>query len=243
MSAHGWFVEHRTDYVIRSLEPPEAGAFDEHLAGCPECRAAIMAIERDLAWLAMGVRPVAPRPGLTRALTEAALGRRRRIWLAPAALAASVLLSLAAWGWAWWRTSGVEQSAANRIEQLARELANARDTLAVLRRASRVAQASIRTGRQEGGLIIFDDQRTHRWNVVFYGLPPVKPGEVCQFWFITEGGMERSVEVKMDGGATVLYTLTMPPSGARVMGAALTVEPAGSVAPAPRGKTLAHLIL
>ena len=41
MTAHQWFVEHRTAFVIRSLDPDEDRAFQAHLQGCEECRTAV----------------------------------------------------------------------------------------------------------------------------------------------------------------------------------------------------------
>jgi len=76
-----------------------------------------------------------------------------------------------------------------------------------------------------------------------HGLPPARPGEVYQFWFITETGMVKSVEVHVDQGTPAFMTLPMPKQGGTVMGAALTMEPAGSVSPAPEGRELAHLML
>ena len=48
MIAHDWFVEHRTDFVARTLEPDEERSFTEHLGGCAECRAAIACATQDL---------------------------------------------------------------------------------------------------------------------------------------------------------------------------------------------------
>jgi hypothetical protein len=98
-------------------------------------------------------------------------------------------------------------------------------------------------GEHKGGLLIFADVHTHRWNVVVYGLPAPHPGQVCQFWFITDNGMVRSVAVKTAEGAPAFLTLGMPSTPGRVMGAALTVEAEGSSGPAPKGTELAHLIL
>lgn len=75
MPHHDWFVEHRTSFVIRTLEPDEERVFEEHLRGCDECRVAIESVARDLAWLPMGAAPVVPRPGLVYRLAEASLGR------------------------------------------------------------------------------------------------------------------------------------------------------------------------
>ncbi len=245
MNAHEWFLEHRIAFVSRTLEPEEERAFHEHLPACAECREAVQRLEQELAWLPMALAPVTPRPGLNRRLVSGALGERQGLprWLVPVALAASVLLAVGAWFWAVGTTRAFEQQLAAEREDLVRELAQARDTLNIIREAAVVRHASISMGEKKGGLVIFADERTHRWNVVVYGLPATPAGEKCQFWFITESGMVRSVEVPTDGRTPAFLTLPMPPNARHVMGAALTMEQAGSDGPAPAGTELVHLML
>ena len=244
MSAHEWFVEHRTSFVVRSLEAEEESTFRAHLEGCEDCREAIHQIEQELAWLPLGTTPVTPRPQLKRRLVESALGIRPRRSFAPLlAAAASLVIAVGAWGWATARVRAAERATAEASDILSHELAMARDTLEIMRTASLVRHASIRMGAQEGGMVIFADERTHRWNVVVYGLPAPQPGQMCQFWFITETGMVRGVVVKTGEGTPAFLTMPMPPSGGQVMGAALTLEPMGSSSAAPEGKELAHLML
>ncbi len=245
MTPHDWFTEHLTAFVIRSLDPDEEKAFREHLPACEECRAAIAVIEQDLAWLSMGVWPATPRPGLAHALADRALDRRSALprWAAPVAMAASLILMLAAWAWAISSARGMESRMAVERATILNQLAMVRDTLDIFRAAAKVRHATVTMGAQQGGLVIFADERTHRWNVVVYGLPAAKPGEVCQFWFITESGMVKGVEVKTGSSSPAFLTLPMPPTGGAVMGAALTVEQAGSTDPAPKGPELAHLMM
>jgi hypothetical protein len=245
MTTHEWFIEHRTAFVVRTLEPDEERSFREHLGGCAECRAELERIERELAWLPMGAAPVPPRPGLTRSLVEGAIGSGRRTpgWLVPAGMAAALLIALGSWGWAWRTVDVARAEFQHERTGLLQELAMARDTLGIIRTADKVRHASIRMGEHQGGLVIFADERTHRWNVVVYGLPAPAPGEVCQFWFITGTGMVKSVEVKASGGGPAFLTLPMPPTGGTVMGAALTMEPAGSTTDKPQGTELAHLMM
>jgi anti-sigma-K factor RskA len=245
MTPHEWFLEHRTAFVIRTLEADEERSFREHLAGCAECRGAVERIEQDLAWLPMGVTPVTPRPGLTRQLVEGALGRRRAAprWVVPLALAASLLLSVGSWFWAWSTVRAFEEDVSAERERVARELAMTRDTLGIIRQAAMVRHADITMGEHKGGLIIFADTETHRWNVMVYGLPAPHPGQVCQFWFITDSGMVKSVPVETQMGAPAFLTLGMPSAPGKVMGAALTVETEGSSSPTPQGPQLAHLML
>jgi Anti-sigma-K factor rskA, C-terminal/Putative zinc-finger len=245
MTPHEWFQEHRPAFVIRTLEPDEERTFREHLLGCEECRTEVDRIERELAWLPMAARPVTPRPGLTRRMVDGVLGRRAGLprWLVPASIAASVVLAATAWGWAAAMIREVEGEVASEHQRLVTQLAMARDTLDILRNADRVRHASITMGDHHGGMLIFADDRAHRWNVVVYGLPAPHAGEVCQFWFITETGMVRSVPVRTDASAPALLTLPMPPTGGHVMGGALTMEPEGSNGASPEGPELAHLML
>lgn len=240
--AHEWFLEHRQAFVARHLEADEERVFAEHLRGCAECREAVAVLERELAWLAMGVRPVAPRPGFVREASDAVLRPappRWRQW-APLAAAAGLALVLGL-GW-----RGTQRRAAGLEAALAASEARleaVEDTLSIMRRASRVFHASVRMHEHEGTLTILDDPVTHRWQVIVAGLPPAPPGERYQFWFICEDGMVRGAEVAPAGDNAAKLTLGMPPSGGAVLGAALTMESADAESGPPRGMELAHLML
>ena len=109
--AHEWFVEHRQAFVGRHLEPEEERVFGEHLRGCAECRDAVATLERELGWLGMGVRPVAPRPGFTREISDAVLRPAPAPWRqwAPLAAAAGLVLALGlGWRGAQRRAAGLE---------------------------------------------------------------------------------------------------------------------------------------
>ena len=101
-------------------------------------------------------------------------------------------------------------------------------------------------GDTRGGLVIFADEVTHRWNVVVHGLPPAPTaGHRYQFWFICDDGMVRGPEVAGDTLRTTMFTTGMPqPQSCPVVkGAALTEEPMEDAHGPPRGKSLAHLML
>ena len=242
MSPHDWFVEHRMDYAARTLEPDEAATFEAHLAKCEECRREVAQIEQDLRWLPMGLPPTAPHPGLKRRVVQHVLEGRApavRRWLVPSVLAASVLLALGGW------LAGQRQVRLLETEMTALRLRSAalEDTLSVMRGAGRILQASLQVGDQQGGLVIFADERTHRWNVVVHGLPPAPAGTRYQFWFICADGMVRGSEIPSLDSRPTMFTTGMPPTGGAVLGAALTVEPMDASSGPPRGKTLAHLML
>lgn len=240
MTAHDWYVENRAAFVARSLEPREERTFHDHLVRCDECTREVDRLTRELAWLPMGVTPVAPPPGLARRMAGEILDRpsrwRRRLPLAAAATLALVAGAAALSA----RSDGQELRA--RLSVRDREFAALEDTLSVLRRANTVLQTGISMDGHQGGLLIFQDAVSHRWCVIVHGIPPAPTGNVYQFWFITESGMVRSVEVNADMQRPAFMTLPMPGVAAPVMGAALTVEPAVNRSDEPKGVTLAHIV-
>ena len=249
MNAHDWYVEHRLDFVIRTLDASEEQSFADHLRRCDHCTAAVHDLEREFAWLPMGVRPVRPRPGFRRRIVQGVLGERRpvwRRWAAPVAVAASLLLAVGVYV--------PERREAVRLTDLlslrtmelsgrSMELEALRDSLSIMRHAARVLQANIAMDGHKGGIMVFADNASHRWNVVVHGLPPAPQGEMYQFWFICSDGMVRGATVTSDPSRPAFITLRMPKSGGTVVGAALTMESTANLSRLPRGKELAHLLL
>ena len=158
-------------------------------------------------------------------------------------MAASTVIALGSLGWARVSIRRVEAQAAVERRNLQLALGMVRDTLAILQTADRVRHATITLGGERGGLVLFADDKTHRWNVVVYGVLAPRPGEVFQFWFITDEGMVRGMEVPARATGPALLTMCMPPTGGKVMGAALTLEPGDRTGQRPAGKELVHLIL
>jgi anti-sigma-K factor RskA len=242
VSQHDWFVEHRVEYATDTLESEDTATFEAHLANCAECREEVSRIERDLGWLPMGVAPVAPHPGLRRRIVDHVLEGRtssRRRWLAPAALAASVLLAIMGWYTGHRNVPQLE----SRVAELRLQSAALEDTLSVIRRAGRVLQAGFEMDRQRGGLVIFADETTHRWSVVVHGLPPAPTGTAYQFWFVCSDGMVRGSKFTLAGEPPMMFTTGMPEKGGAVLGAALTVEPMNADSGPPQGRELVHVKL
>jgi len=239
VTPHDWYVEHRAAWVAGSLDAREQEIFADHLPRCEECRAEVARLERELAWLPMAAAPTAPRPGLTRQIAERVL-RRPPAWrrYAPALAAAAVLVAALGLGVR-------ERRRVTEVEVLLAQrnlrLAALEDTLSVIRGAARVVQRDISMDGHRGGLLIFQDETSHRWNVVVHGLPAAPAGTVYQFWFVTESGMVRSVELPMDRGRPAFATVSMPPIPAAIMGAALTVEPMLARSDRPEGREIAHV--
>lgn len=243
MKTHEWFIDRRVEFATRTLEPGDERTFADHLVRCEECRREVAALERDLGMLPMAVAPVTVRPGFRWQVAAAVLGEKRRtrwtVWAPLLAAAAVVAVAV-----------GAVQRTADREARLTDELNRSRtalvalgDTVAVLRRAARILQASIQMENHSGSLLIFADDVTHRWNVVLHGLPPAPPGAKYQFWFVCEDGMVRSAELTPTGDGSVMVTLGMPETGGGVLGAALSVEPMDNSSNTPAGRELAHLML
>ena len=240
MNTHDWYLENRAGFVARSLEPGEERTFRDHLVRCEECSREVARLERELQWLPMGAAPVAPPPGFSRQMAAEVLDRPNR-WRRRLPLAAAAVLALASGAAA---LSARNEGRDLRNLLLAREsrLAAVEDTLSVLRRANMVLQTQISMNGHLGGMLIFQDAASHRWCVIVHGLPPAPVGNKYQFWFITESGMVRSVEVNADMQRPAFMTLPMPGVAAPVMGAALTMEPAVNYSDEPKGVTLAHVV-
>jgi hypothetical protein len=239
MTPHDWYIENRIAYVARALEPSEERLFADHLSRCEECSREVARLEHDLGALPMAVRPAAPRPGLTHQLADGVL--RRRVWwqrAAPVLAAAAAIVLAVGFGV---RERAGRAALETALAEREREISALRDTLSISRDARRVVQQDIAMGGAKGGLLIFDDQTTHRWNVVMHGLPAAPSGSVYQFWFITQSGMVRSVELRCDNNRPAFATLEMPKAPGPVMGAALTVEPAVNRSAEPSGPMLAHV--
>jgi len=241
MTAHDWFTEHSAEFAARTLDPADEATFQAHLERCEECRREVERIDRELAWLPLGAPPVTPRPGLRRRIAEYALGTptpRWTRWAIPIGAAAGLLLAAAGW----YAGDRRAASLAGEVALSRHRLAAIEDTLSVMRQAARVLQARIDMDGKQGGLVIFADAKTHRWNVVMHGLPPAPNGRY-QFWFICADGMVRGAEVQGDLSRPVMFTTGMPSRGGKVLGAALTLEPMDAKDGPPRGKQLAHLML
>lgn len=247
MTPHEWFIERRLEYATRTLDADEAASFAAHLAGCEECTLEVARAEADLQWLPMALGPAARSAGLNRRIVAHALGRdraRRPAWRLPAALAASALLL--AGGWYLGRSGAAEL----RREIASREAAVTalQDTLSIMRQSNRILQASVEVDGARGGLLIFADEETHRWNVVIHGLPPAPAGRRYQFWFIcaeSADSMVRGTAVSADPRRPTIFATDMPAEDAcrSVIGAALTEEPAAGEQGPPRGRELVHLML
>lgn len=242
MTEHHWFGEHLVEFATEQLSAEDTRLIEEHLEQCDVCRAEVAAIREDLRYLPMGASPVPPRPGFNARVLAAATGkataqRSGAPWIITA-LAASTLLAA---GLAWQR-AGVAATASETVSALQAELATTRattmalsDTLSIVRKAGKMVYASLAMPGEHGGVVLFDDATTHRWQVVAHGLPALPDGQRYQFWFVAEDGMVRGVPLTRTAAGSASLTTGMPPSSpGKIMGAVITIE-SDQPTPSPEG--------
>jgi hypothetical protein len=231
MSSHQWYEENRAAFVAGGLDKQERRTFADHLPRCEECSQEVASIERDLAWLPLGVDPIPPRPGFKRQVIESVLHPRRGWyrWAYPLAAAASLVLAVGIWA-----------SARAEREALIAQVERSELALATFQQAEVIHQASITSDGAAAGLVIFDSPETGRCNVVVHGLPPAPAGEVYRFWFLTEEGELQGTDLPVAEDSPIYVTLERPHG--KVMGASLTMEPMEEAGAEPGGVELAHVV-
>lgn len=232
MSSHRWYEENRAAFVAGGLDEQERRAFADHLSRCDECAREAASLERDLAWLPLGVDPIPPRPGFTRQVIENVLHPRRGWdrWAYPLTAAASLALAVGIW-----------VSSRAELSELVAQVERSERALATFQRAAVVHQASITAADGAAvGLVIFDSPETGHCNVVVHGLPPAPSGEVYRFWFVTEGGELQGAELPVADDSPIYVTLERPHG--KVMGASLTVERMEELGAEPGGVELVHVV-
>ncbi len=253
MTEHHWFGDHLLEFATEQLSPDDVRLVEEHLRHCVDCRTEVAAIRDDLRYLPMGAAPVPPRPGFNARVLRAAAGPTTpgRVNSTPWIIAALAASTVIAAGIALQRDRDVRE-VGTAIAALRADLDAARaesaalgDTLSIVRKAGKVVYASLTMPGQQGGVVLFDDPTTHRWQVVAHGLPALPAGQRYQFWFVCENGMALGVPMTRTAAGLALLTTDMPeaPPG-RVMGAAITIEsdqdaPSASV----HGQKIATLLL
>jgi anti-sigma-K factor RskA len=191
-------------------------------------------------WLGMSVPPRTPRAELKERVLARALARRPR-W--PLALAAALVLLAAGVVSGWWARRTIAALDAERA-RLAARVAALEDTVSsfIHDPATRLIQVPVSTGGRVGSVTFFADSARHRWLVRCDGLAPNASDQTYQLWFVTDKGTRPAGLMTMDRDESMVMGLTLPQTGERVTGAAMSIEPrAGSATPS--GPVVFHLEL
>jgi anti-sigma-K factor RskA len=197
-------------YALDSLDEHEARAFEEHLAGCDECRAIVASFRDVAAALAHAVPEAAPPSGLRERILERVRSDRpptvvplRPRWALRAAGAVAAVAAAAAIAVGIWAAS-LSSELESRAETYS--LSGARGSLVV-------------TPSGDAALIVI-------------GLAPAPAGRTYEIWVI-ENGTPLPAGLFEGGASRTAVALTRRvPEGAAV---AVTLERAGGVR-APTGR-------
>jgi anti-sigma factor RsiW len=172
-------------YLLGALEPAEQAAFEGHLAGCPECRAAVEQLRVAANALPRSVEPFAPPPALKRALMEAVRedaaaqrARERRPLLERLGLErlfSGVRPELAWVGAALLLAIGIALGAA--VGQLSGGNDGSKDrVVAAMIDGSRIQNAS--------ATLTVPTDKTGPAQLRVMGLPKPRPGQVYEIWLL-----------------------------------------------------------
>jgi anti-sigma-K factor RskA len=155
----------------------------------------------------------------------------------------AALLVAAAGAGAWWSYRTILALSAER-DRLAARVGALEDTVASFIRspATRLIQIPVSTGGRVGSVTIFADSVRHRWLVRCDGLAPNAPDQAYQLWFLTDRGMAPAALMPIDAERAIVLALELPGTGARVLGAAMSIEPR-SGSPERRGPVVFQLEL
>ncbi|PZT68254.1 hypothetical protein DN402_08135 [Streptomyces sp. SW4] len=232
-------------YVLHALPADEEAAFENHLAGCADCRREADELSTAAARLVVAdVR--APSEDVRRRVLEriatvrqdrpvavVARRHRRRQRTLRLATAASLAAAAALGGVAWWQHTEADDAR----QRAAAATAETRALSGVLA----APDAAVRTGALSGGgtASVVASRAEGRAAFVAAGLPPLGDGRVYELWY-AESGRYRPAGLlgAVDGRGT--RVLDGPMGGATAV--CVTVEPAGG-SPRPTSDPLVYVSL
>jgi anti-sigma factor RsiW len=196
-------------YALDALEPGEALAYEQHLAGCERCREELALLQAAAGALAYGVEPARPPESLRGRILDAARAERPnvvplrapgsqvrhyRLIAAVAAVAACAAVGLAAWN----------VSLHDRLDRAQEALRGVPLT---------GAKGSVIVAGGSGALVVSD-------------LAPAPAGKTYEAW-VVQDGRASPAGTFAGGGRTIVIRLTHAlPAGAVV---AVTLERSGGV--------------
>ncbi|MFJ9719797.1 anti-sigma factor domain-containing protein [Streptomyces sp. NPDC101213] len=218
-------------YVLHALPPAEEAAFEEHLAGCADCRAE-MAAHLEIVTRLAGAESASVPPHV-RARTLDAISRttqdrpRRppeaghraghravRFALAASTAAAALLGGVAAWQ---------HSRADDARDRAARADAAGRALTELVTAPDATLHTAALTGGGAAAVVVSRSEA----RAVFAArdLPALKGDEVYELWYAAEAGGLRPAGLLPGAAERASRVLRGPPAGAVAVG--ITIEPAG----------------
>lgn len=247
---HDTFAENAAAYAIDALEPEEARAFEEHLRGCAECRAAVEEMRSVIVMLPFTVDLVEPPPRIKQQLMRQIRSTPVARAAAPDAPARAVAARQPARsrGTPWVALlrgalpTGVALASVVLVLGLAALLVRQQRELGELRRVQAVVGspstvvAPVSAGEVRAKLYMLPDSPTAY--LVVDGLPRLPSDRDFQVWMLAEGGPV-SVGVHHPEGSG-RWLIQAPRPMREYDGVGITQEPSGG-SPAPTTEPiLAH---
>lgn len=214
-------------YAVDALDELERARFEQHLAGCADCRAEVSSLAETAAMLTHAVAMPPPAALRDRVLAEVATVRplppvvvtrpvrRWSRWLPT--LAAAVVLAVVGIGAVWQPWRGAAPTATDRVLQ--------------------AADATESTLTFPGGAraTLVRSETLHQAVLVTEAMPAAPAGKVYQLWFDVPGsGMVSAGVMPAKADQTVL----LEGDADEATGAGITVEPTGG-SPAPTSDPIA----
>ncbi|MFJ4694306.1 anti-sigma factor domain-containing protein [Streptomyces sp. NPDC088766] len=222
-------------YVLHALPPAEEAAFEEHLAGCEECRAEVAAHLEIITRLADAESVSVPphvRVRTLDAISRIAQDRPRRLpeaghrtgrraghravrfALAVSIAAAALLGGVAAWQY-------------SRADDARAQAARAHTANRALTEVVTAPDATLHTGTLTGGgtAAVVVSRSEARAVFAAQDLPALTGDRVYELWYAAAAGDLRSAGLLPGAAGQASRVLRDPPAGAVAVG--ITIEPAG----------------
>ena len=250
--SHDDFLTLAAAYAVGAVDEAERRRFDEHLAGCAECAAAVRESREALVALARDEAPVLPPPHVRESLLRRAAdsatprARRERRWLpwagltAAVAAAAAVVAVIVIQGAHEREVRRLDAEIARLAAEVERERARAGEAVSLVRGlAALLAKPATQVVHLQGTGPTPGAAGHVVWNLedggylVVDNLPPPPEGKTYEAWTIADSPRPAGT-FDVDAAGRAVHRLSAPETRQPVKVFAITLEPAGGV-PSPTG--------
>ncbi|USQ85920.1 anti-sigma factor [Streptomyces phaeoluteigriseus] len=213
-------------YVLHALPPAERAAFENHLAGCADCRAEVAAYQEITARLAEAEATTVPphlrartldiisRTTQDRPRHRPASHRSLRLALAASMATAALLGGVAAWQYSHADDARTQAAQAHTASRAFTDVVTAPDATLHTEKLTGGGRASVVVSRAESRTVFAAD-----------GLPALSEDKVYELWYAAEAGDLRPAGLLPGTARQTSRALQGPLAGAVAVG--ITIEPAG----------------